>query len=128
MLTCVWPVGYNSRRFRTKQNEQEPFSWWASSSRAYGARGAFAYLKKTTVQTEGRRLRGKAGPFFFCRHHKKEQKMDTIQIFDTTLRDGEQAPGYAMNLDEKVRMALQLETLGADAMEAGFAVASPGSL
>ena len=52
--------------------------------------------------------------------------MDTIQIFDTTLRDGEQAPGYAMNLDEKVRMALQLETLGADAMEAGFAVASPG--
>ena len=52
--------------------------------------------------------------------------MKTIQIFDTTLRDGEQAPGYAMNLDEKVRMALQLETLGVDVMEAGFAVASPG--
>ena len=49
-----------------------------------------------------------------------------IQIFDTTLRDGEQAPGYSMNLDEKVRMALQLETLGVDVMEAGFAVASPG--
>ena len=49
-----------------------------------------------------------------------------IQIFDTTLRDGEQAPGYSMNLEEKVRMALQLETLGVDAMEVGFAAASPG--
>lgn len=47
-------------------------------------------------------------------------------LFDTTLRDGEQAPGYAMNLDEKVRMALQLEALGVDVMEAGFAIASPG--
>ena len=52
--------------------------------------------------------------------------MDTITIFDTTLRDGEQAPGYAMNHDEKVRMALQLEALGVDVMEAGFAIASPG--
>ena len=52
--------------------------------------------------------------------------MKAIQIFDTTLRDGEQAPGYAMNLDEKVRMALQLEALGVDVMEAGFAIASPG--
>ena len=52
--------------------------------------------------------------------------MKTIQIFDTTLRDGEQAPGYSMNLDEKVRMALQLESLGVDVMEAGFAAASPG--
>ena len=52
--------------------------------------------------------------------------MKTVQIFDTTLRDGEQAPGYAMNIDEKVRMALQLESLGVDVMEAGFAVASPG--
>ena len=51
---------------------------------------------------------------------------DTVRIFDTTLRDGEQAPGYAMDLDEKVRMALQLEALGVDVMEAGFAVASPG--
>lgn len=52
--------------------------------------------------------------------------MDTIKIFDTTLRDGEQAPGYSMNLEEKVRMALQLEALGVDVMEAGFAIASPG--
>ncbi len=52
--------------------------------------------------------------------------MKTVQIFDTTLRDGEQAPGYSMNNDEKVRMALQLETLGVDVMEVGFAAASPG--
>ena len=51
---------------------------------------------------------------------------DRIYIFDTTLRDGEQAPGYSMNLDEKIRMALQLEALGVDILEAGFAIASPG--
>ena len=49
-----------------------------------------------------------------------------IRFFDTTLRDGEQAPGYSMTLEEKTRMAVQLETLGVDAIEAGFAVASPG--
>ncbi len=49
-----------------------------------------------------------------------------IKFFDTTLRDGEQAPGYSMNLEEKVRLALQLETLGVDVIEAGFAIASPG--
>ncbi len=52
--------------------------------------------------------------------------MNTVKIFDTTLRDGEQAPGYAMNLEEKLRMAKQLELLGVDVLEAGFAVASPG--
>ena len=51
---------------------------------------------------------------------------DRIYIFDTTLRDGEQAPGYSMNLDEKIRMAQQLESLGVDILEAGFAIASPG--
>ncbi len=54
------------------------------------------------------------------------EKSDRIYIFDTTLRDGEQAPGYSMNLDEKIRMAQQLESLGVDILEAGFAIASPG--
>ncbi|HKL59003.1 MAG TPA: 2-isopropylmalate synthase [Sphaerochaeta sp.] len=54
------------------------------------------------------------------------EKTDRIYIFDTTLRDGEQAPGYSMNLDEKIRMAQQLESLGVDILEAGFAIASPG--
>jgi 2-isopropylmalate synthase len=49
-----------------------------------------------------------------------------IAIFDTTLRDGEQSPGCSMDLPEKVRMAKQLETLGADIIEAGFPIASEG--
>ena len=49
-----------------------------------------------------------------------------IAIFDTTLRDGEQSPGCSMDLAEKVRMARQLEILGADVIEAGFPIASDG--
>jgi 2-isopropylmalate synthase len=49
-----------------------------------------------------------------------------IAIFDTTLRDGEQSPGCSMNLDEKLRMARQLEELGVDVIEAGFPIASEG--
>ncbi|HQT80380.1 MAG TPA: 2-isopropylmalate synthase, partial [Rhodopila sp.] len=51
---------------------------------------------------------------------------DRIIIFDTTLRDGEQSPGFSMNLDEKIRMAEALTELGVDVMEAGFPIASPG--
>jgi len=49
-----------------------------------------------------------------------------IKIFDTTLRDGEQSPGCSMNLEEKLQVAAQLETMGVDIIEAGFAIASPG--
>ena len=49
-----------------------------------------------------------------------------IKIFDTTLRDGEQSPGASMNMEEKIQIALQLEKLGVDIIEAGFAAASPG--
>jgi len=51
---------------------------------------------------------------------------DRLFIFDTTLRDGEQSPGAAMTKDEKLRIARQLEKLGVDVIEAGFAAASPG--
>lgn len=51
---------------------------------------------------------------------------DFVRIFDTTLRDGEQSPGCSMNLKEKLEMANQLDKLGVDIMEAGFAIASPG--
>ena len=47
-------------------------------------------------------------------------------IFDTTLRDGEQSPGAAMTKEEKIRIARQLEKLGVNVIEAGFAAASPG--
>jgi len=51
---------------------------------------------------------------------------DTILIFDTTLRDGEQSPGCSMNLEEKLKVAHQLEAMGVDIIEAGFAIASEG--
>ncbi len=51
---------------------------------------------------------------------------DIIKIFDTTLRDGEQSPGASMNTEEKIQIALQLQKLGVDVIEAGFAAASPG--
>ncbi len=52
--------------------------------------------------------------------------MEKVRIFDTTLRDGEQSPGFSMNIPEKLRMAKQLERLGVDIIEAGFPVASKG--
>lgn len=52
--------------------------------------------------------------------------MRKIVVFDTTLRDGEQAPGFSMNMEEKIKIALQLEKLGVDVIEAGFPISSPG--
>jgi 2-isopropylmalate synthase len=51
---------------------------------------------------------------------------DTVLIFDTTLRDGEQSPGATLNIDEKLEIARQLSRLGVDICEAGFPIASPG--
>jgi len=52
--------------------------------------------------------------------------MDKVTIFDTTLRDGEQAAGATLNIQEKLEIARQLEKLGVDIIEAGFPIASPG--
>ena len=49
---------------------------------------------------------------------------DRLIIFDTTLRDGEQAPGFSMRIDEKLKLARQLAVLGVDLIEAGFPIAS----
>jgi 2-isopropylmalate synthase len=54
--------------------------------------------------------------------------MSHVRIFDTTLRDGEQSPGFSMNTREKIRMAHQLAALGVDVIEAGFPIASRGDL
>src|SRR5579864_7607908 len=51
-----------------------------------------------------------------------------IDIFDTTLRDGEQVPGCKLNTKEKIEIALALEELGVDIIEAGFPISSPGDL
>ncbi|BDV43507.1 2-isopropylmalate synthase [Geotalea uraniireducens] len=53
-------------------------------------------------------------------------ELRTIKVFDTTLRDGEQSPGNSMNIDEKLRVAKQLQKLNVDVIEAGFPIASEG--
>ncbi|SNB46381.1 2-isopropylmalate synthase [Geobacter sp. DSM 9736] len=52
--------------------------------------------------------------------------LKTIKVFDTTLRDGEQSPGASMNIEEKLRVAKQLQKLNVDVIEAGFPIASEG--
>jgi 2-isopropylmalate synthase len=54
--------------------------------------------------------------------------MDVVRIFDTTLRDGEQSPGFSMRTEEKIRLARQLAALNVDVIEAGFPIASRGDL
>ena len=51
---------------------------------------------------------------------------DKVYVFDTTLRDGEQVPGCQLNTNEKIEIALDLESLGVDVIEAGFPISSPG--
>ena len=51
---------------------------------------------------------------------------DVVHIFDTTLRDGEQSPGFSMNTAEKIRVAHQLAALNVDVIEAGFPISSRG--
>ena len=51
---------------------------------------------------------------------------DEVYVFDTTLRDGEQVPGCQLNTNEKIEIALDLESLGVDVIEAGFPISSPG--
>src|SRR3712207_4962607 len=53
-------------------------------------------------------------------------EQNRVQIFDTTLRDGEQSPGISLNTQEKVEIAQQLARLGVDVIEAGFPITSPG--
>ena len=56
----------------------------------------------------------------------QQAKQDRVHIFDTTLRDGEQAPGCSMTLREKLKVARALRDMRVDIIEAGFAAASPG--
>ncbi|MCB0126623.1 MAG: 2-isopropylmalate synthase, partial [Caldilineaceae bacterium] len=61
-------------------------------------------------------------------HARQIAHGDTVVVFDTTLRDGEQSPGATLNTQEKLDIAQQLARLGVDIMEAGFPAASPGDL
>src|SRR5256885_16420698 len=57
-----------------------------------------------------------------------ETSPDRVFIFDTTLRDGEQSPGFHLDANSKLRIARQLEKLGVDVIEAGFPLSSPRGL
>ena len=60
---------------------------------------------------------------------KKEVNIpDKVNIFDTTLRDGEQAPGIALTVDDKIRIAQKLDELGVDTIEIGFPAVSEGEM
>jgi 2-isopropylmalate synthase len=61
-----------------------------------------------------------------ARHYRSMDHSVHVRIFDTSLRDGEQAPGFSMTAAEKLRMARQLDILGVDIIEAGFPIASDG--
>jgi 2-isopropylmalate synthase len=63
-----------------------------------------------------------------CVTGSKGDPMEVVRIFDTTLRDGEQSPGFSMKTDEKIRMARQLAKLNVDVIEAGFPISSRGDL
>ena len=76
-------------------------------------------MKINWTRTSQRALLSKAGLGVAMSH---------VRIFDTTLRDGEQSPGFSMNTEEKIRMARQLAALGVDIIEAGFPIASRGDL
>ena len=64
--------------------------------------------------------------FTFSRSPTAFMATTDVLIFDTTLRDGEQAPGNSLSPEEKLRLARQLDALGVDIMEAGFPAASEG--
>ena len=89
----------------------------------------FHQLQKLTAlaQAQGRPLDLNA--FIHQQAELEKNTMNTnnrVIIFDTTMRDGEQSPGASMTKEEKLRLARQLEKLGVDVIEAGFAAASPG--
>lgn len=58
--------------------------------------------------------------------NKRQRDNERVLIFDTTLRDGEQSPGFSMNIKEKLEFARQLQRLGVDVIEAGFPISSDG--
>src|SRR6516165_339513 len=84
------------------------------ATQGYGRLSPVAFL----FGTPNRRVKDMSG-----QTHTAAQR---VQIFDTTLRDGEQSPGATMNVEEKLMMARQLEKLGVDVIEAGFAASSEG--
>src|SRR5205823_3701892 len=87
------------------------------------AKGEYATTRPPTPHTPTEHRTG-ASPE--RRREEEYVAFRRITIFDTTLRDGEQSPGIALQPDEKAEIAEQLERLGVDVVEAGFPASSPG--
>lgn len=65
-------------------------------------------------------------PSYISTNNKIQDNLEKVRIFDTTLRDGEQTPGVSVNAEQKVNIAIKLDELGVDAIEAGFPIVSDG--
>lgn len=122
--------GVNALAKALKQHDPENAATTAAIYK-WRTRGSLplAQLQKLTAlaESQGRPLDLNA----FLQKNESLERTEMTQtnrviIFDTTLRDGEQSPGAAMTKEEKIRVARQLEKLGVDIIEAGFAAASPG--
>lgn len=122
--------GVNALAEALKQHDPENAATTAAIYK-WRTRGSLplAQLQKLTAlaEAQGRSLDLNA----FLQKNESLERTEMTQtnrviIFDTTLRDGEQSPGAAMTKEEKIRVARQLEKLGVDIIEAGFAAASPG--
>lgn len=122
--------GVNALAEALKQHDPENAATTAAIYK-WRTRGSLplAQLQKLTAlaESQGRPLDLNA----FLQKNESLERTEMTQanrviIFDTTLRDGEQSPGAAMAKEEKIRVARQLEKLGVDIIEAGFAAASPG--
>lgn len=122
--------GVNALAEALKQHDPENAATTAAIYK-WRTRGSLplAQLQKLTAlaESQGRQLDLNA----FLQKNESLERTEMTQanrviIFDTTLRDGEQSPGAAMTKEEKIRVARQLEKLGVDIIEAGFAAASPG--
>ncbi|HEZ3760213.1 TPA: 2-isopropylmalate synthase [Neisseria meningitidis] len=122
--------GVNALAEALKQHDPENAATTAAIYK-WHTRGSLplAQLQKLTAlaESQGRPLDLNA----FLQKNESLERTEMTQanrviIFDTTLRDGEQSPGAAMTKEEKIRVARQLEKLGVDIIEAGFAAASPG--
>ena len=107
------------------QGDLRPHHCWASSLRSRGRPSVLA-LDPPCLRPEGFSLPAiSPQPTATQPTQLEESDMDTVKIFDTTLRDGEQSPGISLDVGEKLEIAEQLARLGVDVIEAGFPIASP---
>ena len=122
--------GVNALAEALKQHDPENAATTAAIYK-WRTRGSLplAQLQKLTAlaEAQGRPLDLNA----FLQKNESLERTEMTQtnrviIFDTTMRDGEQSPGASMTKEEKIRIARQLEKMGVDVIEAGFAAASPG--